>query len=200
MDKKQTFQNDPARFFLDQGKFLSVQERQSAIDFSQSIFDNEKCSVCLKNYDLGIRAPRILIHCGHTVCTSCLYLFFKNEKVNCPLCSKVIKQLRVIEILPLNHNIFTKLSLKLQKSEIDPINSCLRLPEEIIRELAEKEEVDIPICEYHEMRYKHFACIQHSLLLCRMCISEELHPCSSNIIDIYFLRPEAQIHLLSKLA
>ena len=200
MDKKQKFHNDPAKFFLYQDRLLSANERKSAMDFSATVLDMQSCGVCGNAYDLALRAPRILVHCGHTVCTSCLYLFFKDQRIRCPLCSKVIKRLRVVEVLPLNHQIFNVLSNRLQEHEIDPINLALRLPDEINRELTEKEEVDVPLCELHGDRYKHFACVQHSVLLCRVCVTESTHPCPAHLLDLYLLRPEVVKLLLIKLA
>ena len=52
-----------------------------------------------------MRAPRIMVHCGHTFCTACLYLYFKDQRIRCPKCRKVIKRLRIVEVLPINHNI-----------------------------------------------------------------------------------------------
>lgn len=54
--------------------------------------------------------PRILIHCGHTFCTSCLRNFHKNNRVRCPMCLKLVKQIYSIDRLPINHTIFTKMA------------------------------------------------------------------------------------------
>ena len=78
MDRKTKFQNDPAKFFLFQDKLLTTQEKEAAKEYSHSVFNTDICPICEKTYDLAIRAPRILVHCGHTLCTACLYLFFKD--------------------------------------------------------------------------------------------------------------------------
>lgn len=64
------------------------------------------CHFCGKDYNVGSRIPRILVHCGHTFCTDCLtnYLF-RNFRVRCPICKKLVKNLETPERLPLNINI-----------------------------------------------------------------------------------------------
>jgi hypothetical protein len=63
------------------------------------------CQFCGFKYNVGERIPRILVHCGHTFCTNCLTKLFKNNRVRCPLCKKLVKNLENVERLPLNINI-----------------------------------------------------------------------------------------------
>lgn len=199
MDTKKKFQNDPAKFFLYQDRLLTAEERQRATDYSAKILNLSTCPVCELNYDLASRAPRILIHCGHTVCTACLYLFFKDQKIRCPLCSKIIKRLRFLEILPLNHQIFQILASQNPRDNVDPINQALKLPSEMTEELAEKEDYEFPLCELHVDRYKHFVCLHHNVILCRACLNEDMHHCEFNIVDLYSLQHETVRAILSKL-
>ena len=199
MDTKQKFQNDPAKFFLYQDRLLTHEERQRASEYSAQILNLKTCPICDCDYNLSANAPRILIHCGHTVCTACLYLFFKDQRIRCPLCSKIIKRLRFIEILPLNHQIFNMLNGHIPSDQIDPLNSALKLPSEMTEELAEKEEYEYPLCEVHTDRYKHFICMHHNALLCRACITEELHCCEYNIVDLYSLQHDTVKTILEKL-
>ena len=39
------------------------------------------CGVCKRRYNLGDRIPRILVHCGHTFCTSCLIKFHHIDHI-----------------------------------------------------------------------------------------------------------------------
>ena len=199
MDAKQKFQNDPAKFFLYQDKLLSTEERQRAAEYSGKILNLKICPVCDLNFDLASRAPRILIHCGHTVCTACLYLFFKDQRIRCPLCSKIIKRLRFLEILPLNHQIYHLLHLKTRPNEIDPINSTLRLPSEMTEEFEGKEDYEFWLCGNHVDRFMHFACLHCNVILCRLCITEKVHNCDYNIIDLYSLPHDTVKQILSKL-
>jgi len=63
------------------------------------------CLFCGDKYNVGEKIPRILVHCGHTFCTSCLSSIHHNFRVRCPLCRKLIKNLETVERLPLNINI-----------------------------------------------------------------------------------------------
>jgi hypothetical protein len=63
------------------------------------------CQFCAKKYNVGERIPRILVNCGHTFCTNCLSKLYKDNRVRCPLCKKLIKNLETVEKLPLNINI-----------------------------------------------------------------------------------------------
>ena len=199
MDTKQKFQNDPAKFFLYQDRLLTQEERQRASEYSAQILNLRSCPVCDSHYDLASHAPRILIHCGHTVCTACLYLFFKDQKIRCPLCSKIIKRLRFIEILPLNHQIFQMLLGQVPPVPIDPINATLKLPSEMTEELAEKEDYEFPLCELHIERYKHFTCLHHNTLMCRACLNEDMHSCEFNVVDLYSLPHDTVKAILQKL-
>lgn len=58
---------------------------------------------------------KIKVHCGHTFCTKCLVNFYRNNRVRCPLCLKLIKNLDTIDRIPVNHTIFTKMAEKLNK-------------------------------------------------------------------------------------
>ena len=75
-----------------------------------------ECSICLEKYDKKEKLPRILT-CGHTFCTSCLIkLKEKNKQENrikCPLDSKIEFEKNNIEEIPINRIIFDLLDLKL---------------------------------------------------------------------------------------
>ena len=63
------------------------------------------CQFCALKYNVGERIPRILVHCGHTLCTNCIQQLHHKDRVRCPICRKLIKQLESAERLPLNINI-----------------------------------------------------------------------------------------------
>ena len=71
--------------------------------------------------------PRILIHCGHTFCTDCLSKFHKDYRIRCPLCLKLIRNIEMIERIPINHTIFKSLCDKINEKNkeigIEPINA-----------------------------------------------------------------------------
>ena len=75
-----------------------------------------ECSICLEKYDKKEKLPRILT-CGHTFCTSCLIkIKEKNKqenKIRCPLDSKIEYEKNNIEEIPINRIIFDLLDLNL---------------------------------------------------------------------------------------
>ena len=54
------------------------------------------CGVCKQKYNLGDRIPRILVHCGHTFCTSCLIKFHHVDHIRCPYCKKLINNIHCL--------------------------------------------------------------------------------------------------------
>ena len=75
-----------------------------------------ECSICLERYDKKEKLPRILT-CGHTCCTSCLIkIKEKNKpdnKIKCPLDSKLEADKNSIEEIPINRVIVDLLDLNL---------------------------------------------------------------------------------------
>lgn len=175
MDNKKIFNNDPSNFFFNQDKIISDEKKEEAYQYSLKLLNQDTCSICEEAYDLALRTPRIIVSCGHTFCTICLYLFYKDYRVKCPLCLKAVKRILSIEVLPINHIIHKKLLANIANINYDEKNLKLRLPKEINDEL-EKDEVELPLCETHEDRYKHFYIPKEKLLLCRACITENQVP------------------------
>ena len=75
------------------------------------------CSICMENYDLVVRCPRVL-RCGHSLCQSCLnhLLRCSAAKKTCPECRFVIKPNRIADF-PQNFAV-------LQLIPLNPAESC----------------------------------------------------------------------------
>ena len=197
MKNKKIFNNDPTKFFLYQEKTYNEQDIKNAHKFASQIFCPETCPLCQKKYDLSMKAPRILIHCGHTLCTSCLYLFFKDQRIRCPLCLKLVKRIRLIETLPLNHKSFEILINKIDPKLIDASNRTLKLPAQLMKDL-EDEDIDYPICEKHQDRFQHFMCLEEKVILCRVCIMENVHKSGSHLLDLYLIKQDLAKKLIDE--
>ena len=78
----------------------------------------------------------------------------------------------MVEVLPLNHTIYKKLISCLPETHIDPQNKELRLPQEIIADINNRDDSEFPMCQSHQERYQHFTCIQCEALYCRVCLEE----------------------------
>ena len=116
------------------------------------------CGACRKKYNVGDRIPRILVNCGHTYCTSCLNDYYKNSKIKCPFCKKIVKQLDNVETLPLNLPIFSEIV------KSDPqVNHYID---------TKTNNSFITKCEHHTYKQKHFFCSYHNINFCRECIKQ----------------------------
>ena len=71
----------------------------------------DRCLVCRQKYDVHEHQPRIVVTCGHTFCTTCIFKMLKNgNTVQCVMCHKLVKDLQSIEQLPINHCIMKRLA------------------------------------------------------------------------------------------
>ena len=127
-----------------------------------------------KKYNLGDRIPRILVHCGHTFCTSCLIKFHHIDHIRCPYCKKLINNIdspAKIESLPLNLNIFGELvkTDQLVMLLIDPEN-----PNSLTT-----------LCSKHPEKQKHFYCSFHETNFCRECIKAYHKQNECCVVDLY---------------
>ena len=136
-----------------------------------------------KKYNLGDRIPRILVHCGHTFCTSCLIRYYHIDHIRCPYCKKLINNIESvskIESLPLNLNIFGELVKN------DPMVMMLIDPENP-NSLSSS-------CSFHPEKQKHFYCSYHETNFCRECIksNHKLNECC--VVDLYDIEKLFQLN------
>lgn len=128
--------------------------KPNPLDYSTRKLDI--CGVCKLKYNIGDRIPRILVNCGHTYCTSCLSKYYRKQRIRCPCCKKLVKNLESVEQLPLNITIFGEIV------QNDPL--ILLLID------AEAPNSYTSICNLHEEKQKHFFCSYHETNFCRECI------------------------------
>ena len=129
------------------------------------------CGICQKKYNVGDRIPRILVNCGHTYCTSCLNNFYKNNKIKCPFCKKIVKHLDNVETLPLNLPIFSEIVKSDQK-----VNSFID---------TKSNNSFISKCDHHSHKQKHFFCSYHNTNFCRECIKQFHKDDNCCIVDLF---------------
>lgn len=68
------------------------------------------CPSCLEAFDLERRLPRVLVQCGHTLCTSCLEPTYRNGCIRCPICFKVLGgDISWVSKLPVHSQIYSTL-------------------------------------------------------------------------------------------
>jgi hypothetical protein len=134
------------------------------------------CHFCGEKYNVGSRIPRILVHCGHTFCTECLSTsLFRNFRVRCPICKKLVKNLETPERLPLNINILYEVVESddlLSKIDFDDIEGQNGISED-------------KFCVPHGQRIMHFYCSNHKTVFCRECIQVEHTDEKCFVVDLY---------------
>lgn len=127
--------NDPTQFFLHQNEDMPEEKKKMARDFAAKLLNHDKCPICKTPYDLDKHVPKILVQSGHTICSHCLNMFYKDFKIRCPMTLKLIKRVKSIDILPTNHTIHARLMKTLPPRKINPFYEKLLLP---------SEHVDVP--------------------------------------------------------
>ena len=45
-----------------------------------------ECDICFESYNRSEKLPKVLKHCGHTFCESCVGHMFKGRSISCPAC------------------------------------------------------------------------------------------------------------------
>jgi hypothetical protein len=138
------------------------------------------CGVCKLIYNVGDRIPRILVNCGHTWCTNCLSRYYRKNRIRCPNCKKLVKNLENVEQLPLNINIFSEVIYNdlnlLDMIDMDSSNSFSSL------------------CKVHPEKQKHFYCSHHQTSFCRECIKTFHRDDNCCVVDLYDINKLYQLN------
>lgn len=114
------------------------------------------CGVCRQKYNVGDRIPRILVNCGHTYCTSCLSKYYRKNRIRCPFCRKLVKNLESVEQLPLNISMFSE-AVQDDADLLDILET-------------ESSNSYTSTCPVHSEKTQHFYCSLHKVNFCRECI------------------------------
>jgi len=129
----------------------------------------DSCQNCANKFNIGERIPRILVNCGHTLCTKCLESLCVNFRIRCIICSKLIKNIDNVEKLPLNINILHEIA------DEDPM----------LCKVDFECEDNSQLCKQHSERMAHFFCSVHRTIFCRECIKIDHNDPSCFVVDLY---------------
>ena len=138
------------------------------------------CTNCANKFNIGERIPRILVNCGHTLCTKCLESLCVNFRIRCIICSKLIKNIDNVEKLPLNINILHEIV------DQDQILSQVNF---------ESEEDNSQLCKSHPERMAHFFCSVHRTIFCRECIKIDHNDSTCFVVDLYEIQKMKNIYM-----
>ena len=144
------------------------------------------CQFCGFKYNVGERIPRILVHCGHTLCTNCISELHHQDRVRCPICRKLIKNLDSAERLPLNINILFEI---VQKDKM--LKDC-NFDFDGEQNLDEAD-MKGKFCTEHEDRIMHFYCSNHKTMFCRECIKMYHSDDECFVVDLYEIQRMRQL-------
>ena len=138
------------------------------------------CGVCKLVYNVGDRIPRILVNCGHTYCTSCLTKYYRKNRIRCPCCKKLVKNLESVEQLPLNINMFSEV--------VDTDGKLLNMLD------PDSSQSYVSGCHTHYEKQKHFYCSYHKVNFCRECIKMYHRDEKCCVVDIFDINKLYQLH------
>ena len=71
-----------------------------------------KCPICKNDYDSSHHTPRILINCGHTICSSCLNTKITSKQFTCPEDNVLYENIESIEKFPINKSLIKLIESK----------------------------------------------------------------------------------------
>ena len=150
---------------------MEANEEQIKTDYKSRRLDI--CGVCKQTYNVGDKIPRILVNCGHTFCTSCFTKYYRKNRIRCPFCKKLVKNLESVEQLPLNICIFSE---------------CVENNKDLLEILdpESNNSLNSP-CDIHPQKTQHFYCSLHKINFCRECIKldhRDENCCVVDLIDI----------------
>lgn len=133
-----------------------------------------ECKLCSNSYNSLNNVPRLLVFCGHSVCTSCLTNSVKDNQIICPECGKM-NPIVNIDDMPknlalINPNINSKTdtnSLELN------MNSNLSSNAKNKR-ISDYSLGDIEMCKKHNQKYQAY-CLYDKIPICLECILSDEH-------------------------
>jgi len=111
------------------------------------------CQFCGFDYDIGLRIPKILTNCGHTFCTMCIDELHRKDRIKCPICRKVIKDVKDTENIPMNYSILYECVLRNKDLARLDLNS-------------DADVLENEFCLDHPKRSTHFYCTIHGDIFC----------------------------------
>lgn len=80
--------------------------------WSKKMLDPDTCFVCKQPFDLSERMARILVQCGHTLCTTCLKPVTRYATSRCPLCLEILMNVSSADRMPPNPQPFSQLFMR----------------------------------------------------------------------------------------
>ena len=158
-------------------------------------FDELKCPLCKTTFNQTDNLPRLLINCGHTLCSKCISqsLTQNNNTITCPEDSSTYENVTNIDI-SFPKNIYL---LKLiQKSEAlissPKSTSKSKLIESIKKATTRSTKKRASFCAIHPTRNLELICIDDKLKICTNCALFGTHR-NHNVINIDEFQKDVEV-------
>lgn len=154
--------------------------------------DKLKCPICHNSYDSSIRVPKILINCGHTICSVCLNTkILENEgKITCPEDLTLYEDIDSSDFFPTNKSLLqivdTPPIFQSQSSftNANTKNDYIRRSSTLRTSL--KRAPSMQICSTHSLPLD-VICIDEKIKVCSQCALEPQHFKHTIITDEEFM-------------
>lgn len=160
--------------------------------------DEKNCPLCKIPYDSQEHTPRILLNCGHTICSTCIQLSISsNTPLKCPEDSTEYSSTLSLSQFPINQSLL-KLLTKLKTTRLSlsslsqyPINALSRDSLLLFKSLKSVQSScqktdpnkNSQSCQDHPERKLELICLEDKCKICTNCVIFGSHK-SHNVINI----------------
>ena len=153
--------------------------RMRAEALSNYLFSIKQCQRCLSLYNFDSNLPRVLVQCGHSICSLCVTDLVVDQKISCPFCNMQLTRVSSPEALPINQQIFV--SLQKNKEEKEESQQGQQMDLEALQK-----------CDIHRGKYQHYYCLKHEIQLCKACIVYHTQKSKCEIIDLVTVKKNVE--------
>jgi hypothetical protein len=107
-------------------------------------YDETKCPLCKQLYNEDIRIPRILLNCGHTICSNCISNYINSSSIlKCPEDSTEYQNISSVSSFPVNKALIKLLHKISENKKLKEKNSNLNL--NLIKNFSIPSPISSPI-------------------------------------------------------
>ena len=149
-------------------------------------FDELKCPLCKVNFNQSENLPRLLINCGHTLCSKCISqsLTLNNNTITCPEDSSTYENVTNIDVSFPKNIYLLKLIQKTEQLISSPKSTTKsKLMESIKKATTRSTKKKASFCPLHPTRNLELICIDDKIKICTNCALFGTHR-NHNVINI----------------
>ena len=139
-------------------------------------FEKLKCPICNNLYDSSLHIPKILINCGHTICSFCISIKIHenlNNEIICPYDLLANNNITSADLLPTNRSLIDLIE-NIDKSEKNNLEVNISPLENITSDFLRKSNSIRTSLKNKPSNI----CLKHSLPLNIICVDDKKKICS----------------------